>query len=72
MSNRGTKLTDNLYISLYTYNFLCKGGGSSGVMGAVNRGARSQNGEIIGVIHEKWCVDGQEDHLITNMIVVGK
>ena len=41
-------------------------------MGAVNKGARSKNGEIIGVIHEKWCVDGQEDNLITNMIVVGE
>jgi predicted Rossmann-fold nucleotide-binding protein len=41
-------------------------------MGAVNKGARSLDGEIIGVIHEKWCVDGHEDHLITNMIIVGK
>ena len=47
------------------------GGGSHGVMGAVNRGARSMNGKIIGVIHEKWCVDGTEDILIADMIVVG-
>jgi predicted Rossmann-fold nucleotide-binding protein len=47
------------------------GGGLNGCMGAVNKGARSKNGEIIGVIHEKWCVDGQEDNLISNMIVVG-
>lgn len=43
----------------------------NGCMGAVNEGARSKNGEIIGVIHEKWCVDGQEDNMISNMIVVG-
>ena len=40
-------------------------------MGAVNKGARSMNGEITGVIHERWCIDGTEDNLITNMIVVG-
>ena len=27
------------------------GGGKNGVMGGVNRGARSKNGKIIGVIH---------------------
>ena len=47
------------------------GGGCHGVMGALNRGARSMNGKIIGVIHEKWCVDGAEDALIADMIVVG-
>lgn len=41
-------------------------------MGAVNKGARSLNGEILGVIHEKWCVDGEEDPLIPDMIVVGE
>ena len=41
-------------------------------MGAVNKGDRSLNGEILGVIHEKWCVDGEEDPLIPDMIVVGE
>lgn len=45
------------------------GGGMGGCMGGVNRGARAQNGEVIGVIHEKFCVDGDEDKLISNMIV---
>lgn len=43
-----------------------------GCMGAVNKGARSLNGEILGVIHEKWCVDGEEDPMIPDMIVVGE
>ena len=37
-------------------------------MGAVNKGARAYNGEIIGVIHKQFCVDTDEDKLITNMI----
>ena len=48
------------------------GGGLHGCMGAVNKGAPSLNGEILGVIHEKWCVDGEEDPLIPDMIVVGE
>jgi predicted Rossmann-fold nucleotide-binding protein len=39
-----------------------------GVMGAVNKGVRAHGGEIIGVIHKKFCVDTDEDKLITNMI----
>ena len=46
------------------------GGGKCGVMGGVNRGARSKNGKIVGVIHEKFCVDWDEDKLITDMIKV--
>ena len=48
------------------------GGGMHGCMGAVNKGARSLNGKILGVIHEKWCVDGEEDPMIPDMIVVGE
>lgn len=50
--------------------FICvNGGGASGVMGALNRGCRSLGGEIIGVIHQKFCVDADEDRMIKNMIV---
>ena len=38
-------------------------------MGGVNNGVRSKNGSLIGVIHEKFCVDADEDKLITDMIV---
>ena len=37
-------------------------------MGALNKGARANGGEIIGVIHKQFCVDTDEDKLITNMI----
>ena len=42
-----------------------------GCMGAVTKGTQSMNGDVIGVIHEKWCVDGDEDRSIQNMIIVG-
>jgi uncharacterized protein (TIGR00730 family) len=38
------------------------GGGKFGVMGALNRGAESCSGRIIGVIHESFLVDTQENH----------
>jgi uncharacterized protein (TIGR00730 family) len=44
------------------------GGGGQGVMGAANDGVRSANGKIIGVIHEMFCVDNDEDRKIANMI----
>lgn len=47
------------------------GGGNAGVMGAANRGARARGGQILGVIHERFCVDKSEDELIDNMIRVG-
>jgi uncharacterized protein (TIGR00730 family) len=45
------------------------GGGGGGAMGGVNRGCRSKNGEIVGVIHSQFCVDTDEDKEIKNMIV---
>jgi uncharacterized protein (TIGR00730 family) len=46
------------------------GGGGNGVMGGINRGVRSvPGGKLIGVIHKKFCVDTDEDKLITNMVV---
>jgi len=39
-------------------------------MGALNKGARANGGEIIGIIHKQFCVDSDEDKLITNMIKV--
>ncbi len=38
-------------------------------MGAVSRGVRSVNGKVIGVIHETFVVDNQEDSDIIDMIV---
>lgn len=47
------------------------GGGAHGVMGAINNGVRSiEGGKIIGVIHKMFCVDGGEDKLVTDMIIV--
>lgn len=45
------------------------GGGKFGVMGAVNRGCRSKNGTIVGVIHEKFVFDMDEDKAITKMVI---
>ena len=46
------------------------GGGRYGVMGALNEGVRAGGGQVIGVIHEMWTVDGDEDTLIHNMVTV--
>jgi len=45
------------------------GGGGQGVMGAANEGVRSGKGKIVGVIHEKFQVDNDEDRKIADMIV---
>lgn len=45
------------------------GGGGAGVMGAANKGVRAGKGEVIGIIHEMFCVDTDEDRQIPNMIV---
>ena len=45
------------------------GGGKFGVMGALNKGCREEKGEIIGVIHEKFVFDTEEDEFIKKMIV---
>lgn len=48
---------------------LCvNGGGAFGCMGAVNQGAREGNGQILGVIHDKFTVE-EEDKRVNNMIV---
>lgn len=36
------------------------GAGSAGCMAAMNRGANDGNGRIVGVIHEKFVVDGSD------------
>ena len=46
------------------------GGGKFGVMGALNDSVRAADGQVIGVIHEMWTVDGDEDTLIHNMVTV--
>lgn len=53
-----------------SHGHICvNGGGMYGCMGALSRGARSKNGKIIGVIHELFAVDCQEDVLIEHLIV---
>ena len=47
------------------------GGGGQGVMGATNDGCRAGGGQIVGIIHEKFCVDNDEDRKISNMIRAG-
>jgi uncharacterized protein (TIGR00730 family) len=46
------------------------GAGKTGVMGNLNKGCRSKNGKIRGVIHECFIVDKGEDHEISDMLVV--
>lgn len=50
------------------FSVICVGIISFGA-GSLNRGCRSKNGQIIGVIHERWCVDGGGDDQIPNMII---
>ena len=45
------------------------GGGKYGVMGSLNQGARENKGQIIGVLHESFIFDSEEDHAITKHIV---
>jgi uncharacterized protein (TIGR00730 family) len=44
------------------------GGGKFGVMGALNEGCRQNKGQIIGVIHEKFVFDSEEDEAVTKLI----
>jgi len=51
-------------------NHICvNGGGMFGVMGAVNRGCHSKNGQTVGIIHERFVVDVQVDTSILELIV---
>jgi len=50
--------------------YVCvNGGGGQGVMGAANEGTRARGGRIIGIIHQQFCVDNDEDRQIPDMIV---
>jgi uncharacterized protein (TIGR00730 family) len=73
-SSRTSKaFTDAAYelgLELAKRGHICvNGGGANGVMGALNEGCVAGKGEIIGVIHQMFIVDGQEDSRITNMVV---
>uniref|UniRef100_A0A7R9Y8D8 Cytokinin riboside 5'-monophosphate phosphoribohydrolase n=1 Tax=Pinguiococcus pyrenoidosus TaxID=172671 RepID=A0A7R9Y8D8_9STRA len=51
---------------------LVNGGGRNGVMGAMNDGAKSANGQIVAVIHERFVVDsGVAYHDVDEMVVCG-
>lgn len=45
------------------------GGGATGCMGSINKGCRSSNGSVIGVIHDMFVVDGNCDPLVTDMLI---
>jgi predicted Rossmann-fold nucleotide-binding protein len=38
-------------------------------MGSLSEGVRDQGGKVIGIIHEKFCIDGEEDTETKTMIV---
>jgi len=64
------ELSKNLGCLLAKNGFVCvNGGGGSGCMGALNSGCREYNGEIFGVIHESFVIDGSADPFITNLII---
>ena len=44
-------------------------GGGKGCMGALNEACRLHGGEIVGVLHETFLVDGNPDSLISDMIM---
>lgn len=51
-------------------HYVCvNGGGANGVMGSLNEGCTKAGGHIIGVIHEMFVVDKQEDSRIKHLIV---
>jgi uncharacterized protein (TIGR00730 family) len=54
-----------IYIKIYFQHNL---GGKYGIMGSVTAGARSKNGRVVGIIHENFCVDGEEASHTTEMI----
>lgn len=45
------------------------GAGRFGAMGAASSGCRSKNGKVIGIIHESFVVDNEEDSLIDDLII---
>ena len=50
-------------------NCICvNGGGKFGVMGYLNEGCRQNKGYVIGVIHEKFVVE-QEDQALSQLLV---
>lgn len=60
-----------LGVLIAQHGYTCiNGGGKNGVMGALNEGCRSKNGKIIGVIHSMFCVDGQEDEKLSELVIV--
>ena len=67
------KFLDEAYLlgqTIAQKGYTCvNGGGMYGVMGAVNRGVKNQDGKIVGVIHEMWVVDIKVDSGISELIV---
>lgn len=56
-----TNAAYNLGLSLAQRGHVCvNGAGSSGCMAAMNKGASAGKGRIVGVIHEKFVVDGSD------------
>ena len=54
-------------------NYICvNGGGKFGCMGALSEGCHSKKGKVIGVIHEKWIVDGEEHKLVDMVVCSGE
>ena len=47
------------------------GGGNAGCMGAACAGSQSKGGKVVGVIHEKFVVDGQEARHIEMIVSRG-
>ena len=62
----------NLGEIIATSNCICvNGGGIFGVMGALNRGCKSKNGVVLGIIHEMFCSGSQDkDMIICKGIVI--
>lgn len=52
-------------------NICVNGAGRFGVMGGMNEGCKDAGGDIIGVIHHRFCVDFENHPIISNLIRVG-
>jgi len=51
-------------------NICVNGGGRTGCMGAVNKGTKAFNGQIVSVIHNMWVVDGGDAFSDVDKLVV--
>lgn len=62
-----------LGVLLATRGHTCvNGAGKFGCMGSLSEGCLSNDGYVVGVIHEMWCVDGGDENTKLQKIIVSR